>query len=1183
MHFGLMFFAASEDALSDNKYALVIESAKFGDQYGFSSVWVPERHFTALGSLYPNPAVLHAAVARETRQIQLRAGSVVLPLHHPIRVAEEWSVVDNLSGGRVGISFASGWNPNDFAFFPERYQSRQAEMLAAIQTVRRLWRGEPIEITSGKGEAVAVRVYPTPVQPELPVWVTAAGNPQTFAAAGALGAHLLTHVLDQSIETLAERVALYRQARAEHGHDPAAGIVTVMIHTFVGSDAEAVREQARAPYCQYLKSNIGLLKGLAQSRGQSFDITTMAADEIDAFVNLLYDRFATSRGLIGTPDTCLDVVRQLAEAGVDEIACLLDFGPPVDVILQNLPYLQQLKQRCETELAQPVAGTSRRSVAAVAAPDPRRQEVLAEIQLRCTHEIPTDRFYDDLRRHGVQMGAAFQGIERLWQHEWEALGLIQLPELLSSSAPAYMLHPALLDACFQVFVAALPPSIVSGGETLYVPSGLRSLRTHGGIGQRVWSYAALRSPADRGDAAFEGDVLIFDEAGKLLVEVDGLRLQHMEAPAAASAQPFSAWLYDIRWHVQAVPDAPPIAQRPGRWIVFADRHGVSSALIDRLRQQGESCLVVLPGASTAYIDRDMAEVEPCNAQAMHQFLQAALASGPDSCRGIIHAWSLDATPPEAAAVASLERDQDHGVISALHLIQALREPGPATYRLWLVTRGAQAIGASRALPAVAQSPLWGLGRTVPLELPQLAIGLIDLDPDEPADGAAGQLFNAVWRPDHEDQIAFRAGQRLVARLERDRTFKPDQRTLAIRPDATYVITGGLGNLGLHFARWLVERGGRHLALLGRSEPSAAARAALHDLELRGARLHIFQADVADPVAMAAVFDELRTSEPPVRGIIHAAGVTSYQLLEALDAATCRQMLRPKVVGTWVLYELCQDIELDFFACISSLSPVWGTKGLGHYAAANHFLDIFGHYARRRNLPVTTINLGPIAGGGMAAATMAIQAAMTQGGLRLLPPAVALDATAAVISAGTAQKIIVDVDWATFRQLHEMSGQRPLLELVGRDEIAADQRDLLTPSAFLQSLAQAPSSAREELLFAHIGDQVSHVLKLDAARRPYPQQGFFDMGMDSLMVLDLKNRLQKSLGYSLPTTLLFEHATIEALTTYLLTHLFTSDTPSAPAAPSDVARQPDDLTSITTLTEDELRRLIDSELERLIDD
>ncbi|MGH9666530.1 MAG: LLM class flavin-dependent oxidoreductase, partial [Bryobacteraceae bacterium] len=389
MKFGLMFFAASEDALVGDKYRLVTESARFGDRNGFSSVWVPERHFTKFGSLYPNPVVLQAALAMKTERIALRAGSVVAPLHHPLRIAEEWSVVDNLSGGRVGISFAPGWNPDDFAIFPERYASRYEQLYSTIATVRRLWRGESLEVTNGTGQRTTVRPYPTPVQRELPIWVTAASSPQSYTRAGELGANLLTHLLDQGEEELGRKICMYRDARAGAGFDPAAGVVTVMLHTFVGEDANEVREQARAPFCNYIRHNIGLLNGLARSRGQEIDVRSMSPRDLGEFVEFLYERFAGSRGLIGTPETCLDLVARLEQAGVDEIACLLDFGPDADLILSNLPHLARLKDRYEASRTK--------------TPTHVRFEQAA-VQARCMEEVAGSAFHTRLRGYGIEIG-----------------------------------------------------------------------------------------------------------------------------------------------------------------------------------------------------------------------------------------------------------------------------------------------------------------------------------------------------------------------------------------------------------------------------------------------------------------------------------------------------------------------------------------------------------------------------------------------------------------------------------------------------------------------------------------------------------------------------------------------------------------------------------------------------------
>src|SRR2546429_9586015 len=201
MDFSLFYFANDvADDTGGGRYDLLLDGARFADEHGFSAVWTPERHFHPFGGLYPNAALTGAAVAAVTRRIGIRAGSVVLPLHNPIRVAEEWSVVDNLSQGRVGLSFASGWHDRDFVFAPENYSDRKKIMLRGIETVRALWRGESIAQPSGSGKEVTVAIFPRPSQPELPFWITAGGDPQTFRLAGELGANLLTHLLGQSLE-----------------------------------------------------------------------------------------------------------------------------------------------------------------------------------------------------------------------------------------------------------------------------------------------------------------------------------------------------------------------------------------------------------------------------------------------------------------------------------------------------------------------------------------------------------------------------------------------------------------------------------------------------------------------------------------------------------------------------------------------------------------------------------------------------------------------------------------------------------------------------------------------------------------------------------------------------------------------------------------------------------------------
>lgn len=346
MDFSLFYFGGDRGGDPADRYRLLIEGAKFADRHGFHAVWTPERHFHEFGGLYPNPAVTGAAVAAITDRVQIRAGSVVLPLHDPLRVAEEWSVLDNLSGGRVGVSVASGWQPDDFVLAPDNYADRKQAMLDGVATLRRLWRGDSLTRRNGVGRDVDVSIFPPPVQRDLPVWITSARSPETFRMAGEIGAGLLTHMLGHSAEQLAEKITLYRQAWRDAGH-PGDGRVTVMLHTFVGADTDEVREIVREPLCAYIKSSLDLLSGLGAAMGDDTDPRTLPPDELDLLVARAFERFFDTSGLLGTPEHCADLIDQLKAIGVDEAACLIDFGVPHEQVLEALGPLRLVRELSE--------------------------------------------------------------------------------------------------------------------------------------------------------------------------------------------------------------------------------------------------------------------------------------------------------------------------------------------------------------------------------------------------------------------------------------------------------------------------------------------------------------------------------------------------------------------------------------------------------------------------------------------------------------------------------------------------------------------------------------------------------------------------------------------------------------------------------------------------------------------
>ncbi|WP_280356298.1 MupA/Atu3671 family FMN-dependent luciferase-like monooxygenase [Nocardia otitidiscaviarum] len=339
MDFSLLFFASDAQRAAGERYRLLLESARFADAHDFKAIWVPERHFHSFGGLYPNPAVLGAALATATERVRIRAGSVVLPLHNPVRVAEDWAVVDNLSDGRVDVAFATGWNVDDFVLADRNYADRVEITCSGMDTVQRLWRGESVDLPNGVGEQRSVRIFPNPVQPALPTWLTCSGGVERFAMAGALGANVLTALLFQEVDELAEKVAAYRKARAEHGHGVDDGTVTVMLHTFVGEDEARVRRTVEGPFKRYLEDSVDLWR-----RG-SAALESLDEHSRAKVLDFAFERYYRNNGLFGTPDSASSMVTRLREIGVDEIACLIDFGIPDADVLEGLAALARLEKR----------------------------------------------------------------------------------------------------------------------------------------------------------------------------------------------------------------------------------------------------------------------------------------------------------------------------------------------------------------------------------------------------------------------------------------------------------------------------------------------------------------------------------------------------------------------------------------------------------------------------------------------------------------------------------------------------------------------------------------------------------------------------------------------------------------------------------------------------------------------
>ncbi|WP_213412312.1 MupA/Atu3671 family FMN-dependent luciferase-like monooxygenase [Xylanibacillus composti] len=342
MAFSLFFFSSDSEAAGGGRYDHLLEIARLADEAGFQAIWTPERHFHRFGGIFPNPAVISAAIAAQTKRIRIRAGSVLLPFHHPIRAAEDWSIVDNLSGGRVDLAVTYGWHPRDYVFAPDVFETRKQVLFDRLETMQRLWRGESLNFPSATGEDTPARIYPQPVQARLPIWITTSRTVETWRKAGEIGANILTALYAIDQRTLSENIAVYRAARAAAGHE-GEGTVTAMLHTFIGECMEEVREVVRKPFIEYILRHTELYDEAAVAKALDIDPSLITDKHRRTLASMSFERYIKNSSLIGTLETASTMVASMSAIGVNEIACLIDFGVPHEQVKQSLIWLDRLR------------------------------------------------------------------------------------------------------------------------------------------------------------------------------------------------------------------------------------------------------------------------------------------------------------------------------------------------------------------------------------------------------------------------------------------------------------------------------------------------------------------------------------------------------------------------------------------------------------------------------------------------------------------------------------------------------------------------------------------------------------------------------------------------------------------------------------------------------------------------
>jgi acyl transferase domain-containing protein len=737
---------------------------------------------------------------------------------------------------------------------------------------------------------------------------------------------------------------------------------------------------------------------------------------------------------------------------------------------------------------------------------------IEEARGRCGRELDGRRFYAALAAKGNQWGPCFQGMDHVWSGDGEAVGRVQVGPSLIRDINRYQFHPAVSDACGHSLVATVPieRSDAATGSA-FVGGGVREVRFYKQPGgTTLWTHSKLTKSADAPANTITGDVAVYDESGALVSETIGARLWYLdEKSETALAGALDDLSYRVQWRSSEL-DGPSVrAAGAGAWIVFADSHGVAEGIARSRRSQARRTILVTPGQAFS-ADGDAITIRPDEPADYQKTFAAA-----NDVSAVVHLWTSDAAA------------------SALQLVRVLLgTPFKPRPRLWLVTRGSQPVVANDRCDDPLAASLWGLGRALASEHTEMWGGLVDLPCDAGVD-AAVQLVREIEAGTVEDKIAFRRGQRYVARLVRRSALA--RKGFRVRADGTYIVTGGLGGIGLAMARWLVDQGARHLVLIGRTplvpraglDPgSLAARrhAAVDALEARGAHVEVVSADLAIEGAIDRCLDERRQAgRPPVRGVFHAAGVLQFQALASQDTASLRSMLAAKASSAWFLHRRLMNEPLDCFVMCSSTSALLNSPLLGGYAASNACLDALAWHRRALGLPALSVNWGTWGEVGMAVESGRGGDMLT--GISTIATSRGLAAMQELLEEDETQAAVMPVDWAKFHHTYPMFTADPFFtELVaGLGDGDGDRSSTLTAP----QLAAADPAARQTLLSTYLRTECARVLGF-AADRLDPTSPLPAFGFDSLMAVQLKNRIESDLGVIVPMIQFLQGPSVDQL-------------------------------------------------------
>ncbi len=709
---------------------------------------------------------------------------------------------------------------------------------------------------------------------------------------------------------------------------------------------------------------------------------------------------------------------------------------------------------------------------------------LTELQQQCQESVTPEAFYQKMQETGLNYSGAFQAVKQLHYSQTAVLSRLEVV----GDLPGYLLPPPVLDGALHSLAVGL---LHQQDDSLFLPVGIEKITCYRRMGQEVWCYATW---TQNEGSVRTADLTLLNADGDTVAEITQLKLQEVSRAALRrmSGGGANRLLYALDWRNFQLPDA---STKPRQWLIVADEGDALATEIEtHLTSNKHKVLRKTPGDFQPPADDAQQETDHAIDLNVDGVAWLVAEDAESNCKGVLRLFALL---------------QQQGVNTIECGVQ------------FITRNGVAAVAAESCDPVHAS--YWGLGRVASAEYPAYRCRLIDVDrSDKDASAGVAAIMQTETR---DNQFAVRDARILAPRLKPVRNNR-QEKEFAVHSDRAYLVTGGLGQLGLEAARWLSSKGAGQIVLVSRRKPDEATQTLVESLQSDGCQVVTHQGDVGSADSVAALVQRFGADLLPLAGVLHVAGILDDALMTDQTWQRFEKVAAPKITGGGLLDAATRELPLDFFVLYSSAASVLGSPGQSNYATANAFLDGLAWQRRAAGLPATSINWGPWTAG--MADDEKISRRLAMQGIAPLTPADAHAALEVLLKNDVPQATVIDADWRRM-QMAAGAGSPPMLEELTPASKGAQQGD----SEFIAKLKSQRGAAQRQLLIDTISALLQDVLGTNDA--PETDRPLIEMGLDSLMAFEFSTQLGMMLGeqYPIGPTMLFDHPTTEDIATHIL--------------------------------------------------